>query len=48
LQSAIDTLTKRYEVQIADKKKEYDALYLKKAQILKAYNEKIRMLRTKG
>ena len=48
LQSAIDTLTKRYEVQIAEKKKEYDALYLKKAQILKAYNEKIRMLRTKG
>lgn len=31
LQSAIDTLTKRYEVQIADKKKEYDALYMKKA-----------------
>jgi anion-transporting ArsA/GET3 family ATPase len=48
VQSAIDTLTKRYEVQIADKRKEYDALYLKKAQILKGYNEKVRMLRMKG
>lgn len=35
-------------MQLADKRKEYDALYLKKAQILKSYNEKVRMLRGKG
>jgi hypothetical protein len=46
--SAIDTMTKRYEGQIADKKKEYESLYLKKATILKTYNEKVKQLRVKG
>lgn len=41
-------MTKRYEGQIADKKKEYESLYLKKATILKTYNEKVKQLRVKG
>ena len=45
---SMETMTKRYEVQIADRKKEYEALYLKKATILKSYNEKVRQLRLKG
>jgi hypothetical protein len=41
-------MTKRYESSIAEKRKEYEQLYMKKAQILKSYNEKIRILRSKG
>ena len=48
LMSAIDTMSKRYEGQITDKKKEYEALYMKKATILKSYNDKIKQLRIKG
>lgn len=46
--SAIDTMTKKYESAITDKKKEYEQLYMKKAMILKSYNDKIRMLKIKG
>lgn len=41
-------MTKKYESAIAEKKKEFDALYLRKAMILKGYNEKIKMLKIKG
>ena len=41
-------MTKKYEVAITDKKKEFDQLFLKKAMILKSYNEKIKMLKAKG
>jgi len=41
-------MTKRYETAIAEKKKEYESLYLKKATILKSYNEKIKLLKVKG
>lgn len=46
--SAIDTMTKRYETAIQEKKKEYESLYYKKAMILKSYNEKIKLLKIKG
>lgn len=46
--AAVDTMTKRCETQISDKRKEYENLYIKKATILKAYNERVRALRTKG
>ena len=46
--SAVDTMTKRYEGQLSDKRKEYEQLYIKKATILKGYNERVRALRTKG
>jgi ABC-type transporter Mla subunit MlaD len=46
--AAVETMTKRYESAISEKKKEYEGLYLKKAQILKSYNEKVRTLRAKG
>lgn len=45
---AMDTMTKKYETVLHDKKKEFDQLYLKKAMILKEYNEKIKHLRQKG
>jgi hypothetical protein len=41
-------MNKRYETALAEKKKDYDALYLKKAMILKSYNEKIKQLKNKG
>jgi hypothetical protein len=41
-------MTKKYEVALGEKKKEYDALYMKKAMILKSYNEKIKQLKAKG
>jgi hypothetical protein len=41
-------MTKKYETAIADKRKEYEQLYYKKAMILKSYNEKIKMLKLKG
>lgn len=41
-------MSKRYETALTDKKKEFDALYMKKAMILKSYNEKIRQLKNKG
>ena len=41
-------MTKRYETALNEKKKEYEALYLKKAQILRSYNEKVKSLRQKG
>lgn len=41
-------MTKRYEGAIADKKKEYENLYLRKALIVKSYNEKIKELKHKG
>lgn len=46
--SAVDAMTKRYEGAIAERKREYEAMYLRKAQILKGYNEKVRALRGKG
>lgn len=41
-------MTKRYESSITEKKKEYDTLYMKKAMIIKSYNDKIRELKQKG
>ena len=41
-------MTKRFETAILDKKKEYDNLYMKKAIIIKSYNEKMKELRIKG
>lgn len=41
-------MNKKYESTLQDKKKEYEALYMKKAMILKSYNEKIKMLKGKG
>lgn len=41
-------MTKRYETAIFEKKKEYEQLYLRKATILKSYNEKVKALRAKG
>ena len=46
--TAVDTMTKRYETVIVEKRKEYEQLYMRKAQILKSYNEKCRTLRGKG
>ena len=43
--TAVDTMTKRYETVIVEKRKEYEQLYMRKAQILKSYNEKCRTLR---
>lgn len=43
--AAVEAMTKRYESAIGEKKKEYESLYLKKAQILKSYNEKVKTLR---
>ena len=48
VQSAIDTMSKKYESAVTEKKKEYDQLYMKKAMILRSYNEKIKLLRLKG
>ena len=48
VRSAIDTMNKKYESALGDKKKEYEALFYKKAMILKSYNEKIKMLKLKG
>jgi rubrerythrin len=42
---AVEAMTKRYETAINEKKKEYEQLYLKKATILKSYNEKVKSLR---
>ena len=44
----METMAKKYETILHDKKKEFDALYMKKAIILKDYNEKIKHLRQKG
>ncbi len=41
-------MTKKYEGALAEKKKEYDQLFYKKAMILKSYNEKIKILKGKG
>ena len=46
--TAVDAMTKRYETALTEKKKEYDQLYMKKATILKGYNEKVKALRIKG
>jgi hypothetical protein len=35
-------MSKKYEAMITDKKKEFDQLYLRKAMILKSYNDKIK------
>jgi hypothetical protein len=43
--TAVEAMTKRYETALNEKKKEYEALYLKKAQILRSYNEKVKSLR---
>lgn len=48
VKSAINTMTKKFESTIIEKKKEFDQLYLKKAMILKSYNEKIKVLKVKG
>ncbi len=41
-------MTKRHEALLAEKKKEFDNLYYRKATILKTYNDKIQQLRRKG
>lgn len=41
-------MTKKYETALADKKKDFDNLYYKKAMILKSYNDKIKQLKGKG
>lgn len=41
-------MTKKYESAIAEKKKDFDNLYYKKAMILKSFNEKIKQLKGKG
>ena len=41
-------MTKRYEGALGERKREYDALYMKKATILKSYNEKVKALKLKG
>ena len=41
-------MSKKYEKSLEDKKKEFDSLYMKKAMILKSYNDKIRQLKYKG
>jgi hypothetical protein len=48
VQSAIATMTKKYEVALGDKKKEFDELFKRKAMILRSYNEKIKLLKAKG
>jgi len=46
--TAVDAMTKRYETAITDKRRDFENLYMRKAQILKSYNEKCRSLRAKG
>jgi hypothetical protein len=41
-------MTKKYEVALGDKKKEFDELFKRKAMILRSYNEKIKLLKAKG
>ena len=41
-------MTKRFESAILEKKKDYDNLYVKKAMIVKSYNDKMKELRAKG
>jgi len=48
LRSAIDVAAKKFEATLAEKKKEFEQLYLRKAMILKGYNEKVRQLKAKG
>lgn len=48
VRSAIDTMTKKFESALGEKKKEFDQLYYRKAMILKSYNEKIKLLKIKG
>ena len=48
VQSAIATMTKKYEVTLGEKRREFDELFKRKAMILKSYNEKIKMLKAKG
>jgi hypothetical protein len=48
VKNAIDTMTKKYESAISEKKKDFDNLYYKKAMILKSFNEKIKQLKGKG
>lgn len=46
--TAVDTMTRRYEAAINEKRREYEQFYMRKAQILKSYNEKVKILRGKG
>lgn len=48
LKQAIDIMSKKYETTLADKKKEFDQLYVRKAMILKAYKDKVSQLKDKG
>jgi hypothetical protein len=48
VKSAIDTMTKKYESAINERKKEFDQLYMRKAMILKSYTDKIKLLKLKG
>lgn len=41
-------MTKKYEATLTDKKKEFEQLYMRKAMILKSYNDKIKQLKEKG
>lgn len=41
-------MTKKYEATISEKTKEYDGLYYKKAMFVKNYNDKIKILKSKG
>ena len=40
-------MTKRYETTINEKRKEYESLYMRKATIVKSYNEKVKDLKSK-
>ena len=46
--AAMETMTKKYEAAIQEKRREYEGLWTKKAMILKGYQEKMRVLRDKG
>lgn len=46
--AALENGGKRHEAGMAEKRKEHDALYLKKATILKSYNERCKQLRLRA
>jgi len=48
LLNALDSNAKKFEMEISEKKKEYQALEYEKDKIVRDYNDKISDLRTKG
>lgn len=46
--TAVDNMTKRHDASMGERRKEYEQLYLKKATILKSYNERCKSLRAKA